>query len=236
MQQLVLIIACLTGTVLCITRRKQYGHSYFRMMLIFTVFSISGSCGSHFGALIADGLIDGRRLYGLMMADTVMLFIMAFLLRIKRRDLGDYIAPPILSSCVGAKLSCLIDGCCYGIVLFYDAKNEPVRFPSPIFEILLWVSLVFWLLKLEKKGSAKGMLWPLAMIWFGLTRFFADFLRGVPSEREGFFAGLPAGAFWSLVLTLMGLTYLFVSAKVQIGNNMSLRQYTKAIFGNLENE
>jgi len=231
MNQMPVILAAGVGWFFCFFRRKRYHITRFGMYFLLFIFTLTGALGSNMGSMISGGALAGRRLYGLMIADTVALVVGCRILKKDLGKIGDYISVPILSSCCGGKLNCLLDGCCYGFVMYMDTAGEAVRFPSQIFELVLWSLLSLWLIILEMKEHANNTLWALAMIWFGLSRYIVDFLRGSPSEKAIFVIGMPGGQFWSLVLFLMGLAYLLYSLKRIYGRVPTVPEFIAAMLG-----
>ena len=201
------------------------------MFLIYVVFSTVGAVGAMVGSAISGGSIWGQRLYGLMLFDTVALFVMSWILRIRPGKLGDYIAVPIMAVCFSAKILCLATGCCYGNVLYMTETLHYVRFPSAAVEMTIWGLLVIALLFVEKNQRARYTMWPVAMIWFGAVRFIVDFFRGSNSERRIFVLGMTAGRFWSLVVLLVGLIYLYIALRQKAAMRPRWIEYVKALIG-----
>lgn len=236
MSQLPVIFAAIIGWLFCVIRRKRYSLSNGCMYFLLLVFTITGALGSNLGSIISGGALTGRRLYGLMISDTFFLIIGCIAFRSDIGRIGDFISVPILSSCCGGKLNCLLDGCCYGFVMHTNAEGVAVRFPSQCFELALWAGIMVWLITLENRGRARNTMWSLAMIWFGITRYLADLLRGSQWEKVEFAFNLPGGQFWSLVLVAMGLMFMYYSLKRVYGRNPTGREFIKAILGQLKNE
>lgn len=231
MNPYVLILATVIPFPLCLFRMKKYKISLWRMLLIYVVFSTVGAVGAMVGSAISGGPILGQRLYGLMLFDTVMLFIMSWVLRIKVGALGDFIAVPIMAVCFSSKIHCLAINCCYGLVLSQPDAQRVIRFPSAAVEMSIWGLLVIALLLVEKKQRARNTMWPLGLIWFGVVRFAVDFFRGSPSEKGEFVLGLTAGAFWSIVVLVIGLFFMFFSLKYKLNRNPKWAEYLLALVG-----
>lgn len=214
----------------CLFRIKKFNISLKKMLLIYIVFSMVGLVGACVGSFISGGSIEGRRLYGLMLFDTIALLIMSKLLRIEIGQLGDFIAVPIMATCVSAKIDCLMNNCCRGFVMNPHA-GESIRFPSAIIEMVIWSIFVVLLLLIERKRHATGVLWPISLIWFGTVRYLVDFFREGSGGSE-LLLGLMSGAqFWSLIALLIGLVFLFVVLRKKSGHNPTIGELCKTIFG-----
>ena len=203
---LLLLLTMAIPFPLCLFRMKKYGISLLKMIAIYLVFSTVGFIGARFGPMMVGMEAAGVRLYGLVLVDFFALFLMSLILKIDVFKLGDFIAPPIMAVCASSKIHCLINNCCKGIIMYYRG-NKPIYFPSVIVEMTIWFILVVILLLVERKKSVVGILWPALMIWFGIARFFVDFLRGSERERQSYCLSLPGGQFWSLVILVAGAVF-----------------------------
>lgn len=220
----------------CFWRNKRYNLSNWKVVFCFLFFSLTGALGSNIGSFAIGASFLGRRLYGLMIVDSIVLIALHFIFKQSIYIIGDFISVPVMAACWGGKLACLFQGCCYGYVMYIDEQGKVIRFPSQLFELLLWGGLVIWIIILEQKKYMSGVLWPFAMIWFGVTRYIADFFRGVPSEKLPLVWRIPGGQFWSIVLILMGLIYLFLFLRKLLNHLPTFKEYFKACFGLLKIE
>lgn len=232
MNLLVLSLAIIIPIPFCWFRRKKYNISLLQMLVIYISFSTIGAIGACIGSYMAGGSIASVRLYGLIIFDSIALLIMSHIMKIDIGTMGDFIAVPIMVSCFSAKISCMIGGCCYGFVIRETSAGELIRFPSALFEMLLWAMVSVALLIIEKKGRAKNILWAIMVIWFGVFRFLASFLRGNKKEFIPIFAGISGGKLWSIVAIVIGLIYLYFLTKRNLGRRVKMSEYFKAIVGN----
>lgn len=212
-------------------RRKMYDVSVGKTFVILLWFTVTTTVGALLGSFLGGMSFLGLRLYGMLLLDTVMMFAMAWCLRIDIGRLGDFLSVSIIAICAIVKIPCMVDGCCYGKVLLTSAAGNAVRFPSQIVEFSMWALLTIWLCVLERKGQLKNMLWSIATIWFGILRFIVDFMRGNPVEMRLVILGLPAGRFWSLVVASIGIVYLLYSFRKYRGRFPSFKEGLGCIVG-----
>lgn len=231
MKAVTLLLAVIIPFPLCLFRMKKYKISLPKMLLIYFVVSTVGAFGAAFGSLISNESILSQRLYGLMLCDTILVFALSPLIKMRMSDFGDFIAVPIMAVCFSAKINCVIFGCCYGFNLYQVENHQWVKFPSAILEMLIWAVMTILLLRIERAGTAKGILWPIGMIWFGTARFLVDYLRGSVWERRIFLLGMTGGRFWSLVVLMMGIIYLYVAMMHITGEKPKGKIFLKAITG-----
>lgn len=210
---------------------KKYGISLRKMLLIYVVVSAVGALGACIGAVLSNESMLSKRLYGLMLFDTVLLFALSPLLKVRLSDLGDFVMVPIMAVCFASKIDCLVKGCCYGVALWGSTPQTVIRFPSAIVEMVLWGIMTLLLLAIERSQMAKGALWPIGMIWFGLARFAVDFLRGSAWEKRVFALGLTGGQFWSLVVLLGGAVYLYIVLLHRFQRKPRVKEWLYAVVG-----
>jgi len=231
MNALVLILAVCIPFPLCLFRMKKYRISLKQMLLIYLVFSVVGAIGACIGSAVDGGTIAGKRLYGLVIFDTMALLIMSRVLKMEVGHLGDYIALPIMATCFASKIDCIVKGCCYGFTLYQLEMQQPVRFPSAILEMIVWAIMTVLLIVLERSKKSTNTLWPIGLIWFGSARFLADFLRGSKIEKEILLLGLTGGQFWSLVTLIIGLVFLYLTVSKLNSRKPTAGEFFKAMMG-----
>lgn len=201
------------------------------MILLHVLFTVTGAFGASLGAELSGLTWASKRLHLLVAVDAIALILFCKLLKKDEALLGDYMAIPVVAVCAAAKVGCVIFRCCYGLVLYVNAQGVEVRFPSQIVELGLWITLILILFLMTKKGNVKGVLWPIMMIWFGFLRFAADFMRGFSIERNFKIMGMQAGQFWSLLVMLMGVAYLYYLLRKSRGRNPSVKEMIRQLLG-----
>lgn len=231
MDILVLILAVIIPIPFCLFRRKRYGIGWRQLILVYAGISLAGAIGACVGSFLAGGSIKGIRLYGLMLFDALFLPLLAKLIHCKVGRLGDFISVPVAISCAASKINCLIENCCKGLVLYQDQSQQAIRFPSQVFELSLWATLAVFLLVLESRKKSEKLLWPIFMVWFGLLRYAVDFLRGSALEKLPYFFTMPGGRFWSLIVFILGLLWLFFALKDKLGRKPKIREVFRSLFG-----
>ncbi len=111
-----------------------------------------------------------------------------------------------------SKIGCAVYGCCYGISCSFGVST---RFSElPVFPVQLLESLLCFILfgvmffLVTKNKHRKGTVWPLALILYGVMRFFVEFLRYYPEAEKTFFFGV---SFWqavSIITVISGILWL----------------------------
>lgn len=120
-----------------------------------------------------------------------------------------------------AKLGCGVYGCCWGVPCehgLYNAFAGEKVFPVQLLESALTFVIAFVIYRLAVKKHAKGTVYPLGLIFYGVMRFFAQFLRFHEIEAEKDLVGFMD--LWqtvSLVAVIVGAVWLAVSLKINGG-------------------
>ena len=231
MNLLLLSLSIIIPIPFCWFRRKKYNISLLQLLIIYISFSTVGAIGACIGSYMAGGSILSVRLYGLIIFDSITLLLMSIAMKIDIGTMGDFISVPIMVVCFSSKISCIIGGCCYGFIICETQSGDLIKFPSALFEMVLWAIITVWLLILERKGRSKNVMWATMVIWFGILRLFASFFRGNSKEFIQIVPGVAAGKLWSIVTLLIGLVYLYFLLRKTLGRSPKVSEYFKAILG-----
>ncbi len=152
---------------------------------------------------------------GLLFGVPVFLLLYFLWIRKRRGPCMTSFILPLAPSCIAiaqafGRVGCFLAGCCYGKetsswigVAFpgMDHKVIPTNLLEAVFLFLL-VGVLLWIgfSKVEKWG------FPVYLIAYGAWRFVIEFYRG--DHRGNFIPGLSPSQFWSIVLFVLGLSYI----------------------------
>jgi phosphatidylglycerol---prolipoprotein diacylglyceryl transferase len=117
------------------------------------------------------------------------------------RLLLDVIAPAGLVMHAIGRVGCLLNGCCYGGVcppnlpwgIHVDKIQVPMH-PAQIYDALMNLAAVPFVLWVEKKGQSKGQIFALALALHGLARFIYEFWRAGTEQQVK--ANLASSTYW----------------------------------------
>ena len=145
---------------------------------------------------------------------------------------------PIVGSCVTVahgfgRIGCFIAGCCYGkptgsdFGYYFDTlvKVHPTQLYEAIFLFVLFAVLTFLAFKYEYKYNMA-----IYLMAYGVFRFINEFYRG--DERGEFVAGVTPSQFWSIVMVLLGVAYIFVikyKLFEKLGRAMDVARHNRAV-------
>ncbi|MDP2929082.1 MAG: prolipoprotein diacylglyceryl transferase [Candidatus Omnitrophota bacterium] len=108
--------------------------------------------------------------------------------------MGDLFAPYIVLAQAFGRVGCLLNGCCYGsvsspgFILGVVFPSESVlRHPTQVYSAIVLL-LIFIILRLwQEKGRFKGQIFLGYLIFYSMSRFSLEFLRGDnPKDCFGF--------------------------------------------------
>lgn len=214
------VILCVSVTM--VLTGKKYQIKTYKLLIMSLCLSIIAYESSALMAMIENGI--GLSLFGGLLFSPIFMIPIGLLLRVKLTDMWDLCAPAGALALSAAKINCFVNGCCSGRFLYYAGPDKyPVYFPSQIVECLNTLILFAILIRFVNREKHRGVLYPWAMIYYGITRFGLTFLRG---RREAFVWILPNGAFWSLV-TLAIAVPLMILYKRRYGIKGSREQTAK---------
>ncbi len=127
-------------------------------------------------------------------------------------DAIPFVAPSITIAHAFGRLGCTFAGCCYGAEtdawygLYMPAVGAKV-IPTQLFECIFLVLLSVIMIILYYKFNFKHN-FSVYLISYGVWRFLIEFLRD--DHRGEFVAGLTPSQFWSLVMVVLGIGFIFL--------------------------
>lgn len=174
-----------------------------------------------FGDLVGTG----GNYFGLLYFGPFILFLWFYIAAVNPLKYMDLITPAYALALITVKLSCFCAGCCGGIQCswgLYFPSKDVVMFPSQLLECGLALVIFIFLLFYKKKAK-EGTLFPVFMILYSGTRFFAEFLRG----EENVFWILKTYHILCIIGVVVGCIWLFIAYKF---SDKILEFYSKAPF------
>ena len=210
--RILFVIITVVASMLILLRRKRYGIGVAKSIISLIYVAIFGALGTYIMFFIESGRWGGTSFYGTVFIIPVCLLPYSLLVKQKYTNLLDFFVPELCLASSMAKVLCLINHCCNGIILYRKSIYELVRFPSQIVECVLTLLLMVMFLYFEHKGLFKGKFYPLFFVIYGSLRFALNFLR---DDLSAFVWFIPSGHFWSIVAILIGTIWLLLSKQKQ---------------------
>jgi prolipoprotein diacylglyceryltransferase len=139
---LFILIGTAAMMILSLLRRKKYRLSLWKAILTPFVLTIFGVLGTLVLFFIETGQWGGVSFYGSVFLIPVGLLLYSWLIKEKYTHVLDFSVTQICAMLACMKISCLVDGCCFGILLFQHTNGQMIRFPSQIIEMIVSVCIM----------------------------------------------------------------------------------------------
>ena len=117
------------------------------------------------------------------------------------------------------KMGCMIRGCCWGVECGWGVESPYIHktvFPIQIFESLSIFAVVIIVYFIKKtRFFRRGMGGPLSAFFYGVARFFWEFLRWYAPENRHFFLGLTLWQNLCVLIILVAALWTAILYKTQ---------------------
>lgn len=189
--------------------------------LLYWVFFPQSVLEDPLGSLFNRG---GLVWYGGVAGFTLVTFLLCRREKMAFTTFGDWIAPPVALALALGRIGCLLAGCCYGAVCRVEDIPWAIRYPmghetypyfvhpSPLYESLLALALMGFLLWVERRQKVSGQVTGWFLFGYGMIRFGLEYLRG---DRVIWLPGLDLSAsqIISLGMIVAGGLLLFSASR-----------------------
>jgi len=192
-------------------------------LLIFIPFFVGGWMGYEIETFLNDkkicitknSLFESFSLIWGLGFSTICAFLLAKMLKLNVWFVADIFSFSIFSGGFFVKLGCFFNGCCFGIPcpdnfpfgIYYPFNSYPQilfgdlrLFPSPLFESLAFLVVLFFIILRKKYKLFEGELIILSFFLFSILRFIIEFSRFHPITT--FFS---LGQIFSLIIFVISI-------------------------------
>ena len=172
----------------CIRAKKKTLKQYQSVLLTITVVLISflGAKILYYMEQPKILLESGIRFGGVSFFGSVFLVPVIMMVICKKTKLSyhrtmDFLSPSLMLMLAILRVGCLISDCCGGTsVVFAGVYVE--KFPTQITECVFDLLILAGILIYEKYWQKEGRLYYFIMVYYGIIRFFIEFLRDTPKD------------------------------------------------------
>ena len=161
------------------------------------------------------GAMGNMSLFGGVFFMPLFYWGVAKLAKQKTADVFDVFTICLVFTLMCARLNCMISGCCLGAHIPIEGLTH-LRFPTRELELLFYVLLLSRLWRKVLSGSARGMIYPIYMISYGIFRFVTETLR-VSSRANNI---LHISHLWALLSLGIGIS---VTPMSSVGYRIEMR-------------
>ena len=146
------------------------------VLLLSVLHTVLGVLSVKVFALFESGDFSNMSLFGGVFFMPLFYWGVAKLAKQKAADVFDVFTVCLVFTLMCARLNCMISGCCLGAHIPIEGLTH-LRFPTRELELLFYVILLSRLWRKVVTGSARGMIYPIYMIAYGIFRFVTETLR-----------------------------------------------------------
>lgn len=175
---LILLLGCGTlFNVYWLHRCRERLHlRWLSVLLLSVLHTVLGVLSVKVFALFETGDFSNMSLFGGVFFMPLFYWGVAKLAKQKTADVFDVFTICLVFTLMCARLNCIISGCCLGAHIPIEGLTH-LRFPTRELELLFYVILLSRLWRKVLSGSARGMIYPIYMISYGIFRFVTETLR-----------------------------------------------------------
>ena len=157
---------------------KNYVYALKAILLSVLQFAFAKALTVEFGDLVNTG----ANYFGVLFIAPILMALGCILIGTDMMKSIDLLTPAFPLSLIFVKIACFCAGCCRGIEWsygFFNHETNKFEFPSQLLEANLAL-LIFIFLVVNFKKFKKGTVFPVYLITYSGSRFFAEFLRNEP--------------------------------------------------------
>lgn len=175
---LILLLGCGTlFNVYWLHRCRERLHlRWLSVLLLSVLHTVLGVLSVKVFALFETGNFSNMSLFGGVFFMPLFYWGVAKLAKQKAADVFDVFTICLVFTLMCARLNCIFSGCCLGAHIPIEGLTH-LRFPTREMELLFYVILLSRLWRKVLSGSARGMIYPIYMITYGIFRFVTETLR-----------------------------------------------------------
>ena len=156
--------------------RERLHLRWLSVLLLSVLHTVLGVLSVKVFALFETGNFSNMSLFGGVFFMPLFYWGVAKLAKQKTADVFDVFTICLVFTLMCARLNCIISGCCLGAHIPIEGLTH-LRFPTRELELLFYVLLLSRLWRKVVTGSARGMIYPIYMISYGIFRFVTETLR-----------------------------------------------------------
>lgn len=156
--------------------RERLHLRWLSVLLLSVLHTVLGVLSVKVFALFETGNFSNMSLFGGVFFMPLFYWGVAKLAKQKAADVFDVFTICLVFTLMCARLNCMISGCCLGAHIPIEGLTH-LRFPTRELELIFYVILLSRLWRKVLSGSARGMIYLIYMIAYGIFRFVTETLR-----------------------------------------------------------
>lgn len=206
----VMLLLGTLGMFFCVNNRRElFSLSRWQCGAFTALLTTVGVAGAMLLYMLESGSFGGVSFFGSVFLIPLVMPVVGLLLRLQAGQTLDICGPCVAIMIGCMRFNCFLSGCCGGWEMCIGSIC--FNWPTQAIDSITDFSILFWLLRLEAKGKARGALYPLFMLSYSIMRFFVEFLRDTPKD----WMFLSHGQWFALTAILLGTVWILLS-KVKV--------------------
>ena len=153
--------------------RQRLRMKWYAIIITSVLHTVIGVMSVKVFAFLESGDTGNMSLFGGVFFMPVAYWVGAKLTKRPYRSVCDVFTPCMIFTVMCARISCIISGCCSGLVI----PGTHFHFPTRELEILYYIVMLILLIPRVDKDKNPGGIYPLYMATYGAFRFFDEFFR-----------------------------------------------------------
>ena len=208
---LMFFIGVVGMAIICCARAKRYRLTLFQAVSFSLMLTVSGLVGTkllyvleNWEETLRDGLtLGGQSFFGALFLVPFAVALFGKVFRLHPLESMDLSAPPVIFILMCMRIGCMMNGCCGGI--WCGTFQIPAQFLEATVDAIIFVYLLY----IENSERGKNKLYPLLMFFYGIARFFLEFIRDTTKD----WAGMSHGQWFSLIAIGVSIVWLLVEKR-----------------------
>lgn len=214
------------GMLVCIwKRRERFSLAKWQCVVITILLTLCGIAGARLLYMLEnlpallDGSLSGNGVsfFGSVFLIPVAMPLVGWIFGLRFSQTNDLCAPCIAVMVGFIRIGCLLCGCCGGCVAYIG--DYYFSWPTQIMESIGDFIIFFWLLKMERSGKYRGLLYPLLMLSYSALRSGIEFLRY--SEKS--WLGISNGHWFAVAAIICALIWISVYNRKNTSSNVKTK-------------
>lgn len=203
---LMLLLAFIVSVFMNLHRGKKYGYGKISSIFLTTALVLCGCIGAKILYVLENparefSITNGMSFFGSVFFIPLAMGIISLIARKDALLCADFYSPSVLLILAFMRY---FSGCCGGRLLMLGERA--IRPPAQLIECAFDLIIFAILLKTDRIGHTKGILYPLFMVMYSFVRFLIEFIR----TNERIFWGFTQGQLLSGITFVLGIAVLII--------------------------
>ena len=212
-----------------IKQRKRYEYGVVKSLVIPILFLVIAFIGGkimyiieNFQSVKEHGIeLNGMSMFGAVFLFPIITLIVCKIFKLNYCEILDYCTSFGLILLACTRTGCFINGCCGAFTIWNN--ESPIVLPVQLMEVMFDLIILEICGHIEKTKFKSGLMYPMAMILYGVCRFGLEFLR----KTEITFFIFSNGQIFFIICIVSGFILYHYFHKVYTSNQKNINKKRK---------